>query len=57
MKYIKKFNTELSYNIFLESDNYKRPNISKIENKLYYNKNKLSRRESKRGVGLAILFL
>lgn len=38
MKYIKKFNSELSYNNFLESDNYKRPNISKIENKLYYNK-------------------
>lgn len=38
MKYIKKFNTELSYNNFLESDNYKRPNVSKIGNKIYYNK-------------------
>ena len=38
MKNIKKFNTELLYNNFLESDNYKRPNISKVENKVYYNK-------------------
>lgn len=40
MKYLKKFNTINSYNLFKESDFYIRPNISKclFENKIFYQK-------------------